>query len=276
MALLHQPLHSQTHSIEQLESKVAGQEKAKKELEQFLAKNRDMALKAEKELASKLRKTKKALRQSKTAESRLKSKLDKAILDAYERELPEAEHDREDHESLDSAHDALERALQEKSALQADLDDITQQLTSTRHELSEAQINALTEQLATANRANTELSATLDSTKAELSAEEQEAAGLTESLNRANSSLEVANQVITQKGSAISTLKSTQATQKALQEKIDQLSAHDLEDHQRLEAANEAKRLSDETIRDLQGKVEAATAYDAEVQIRLQAEEEAK
>ncbi|KAH7187146.1 hypothetical protein DER44DRAFT_800676 [Fusarium oxysporum] len=314
MTLLRQQLHSQIHSIEQLESKVAGQEKAKKELGQLLAKNREMALKAEKELANKLRKTEKALRQSKTAESRLKSKLDKTILEAYEREQREAEHDREDHESIDSAHDALERALQEKAALQAELDATIQQLTSTRHELSvaqeametcknncqakEAQISALTEQLATANRVNTELSATLDSTKAALSAKEQEAAGLTESLNQANSSLEAANQAIAQKDSAISTLEaslagaqeerdqkikllqelqeSTQATQKALQDKIDQLSAHDLEDHQRLEAANEAKRLSDESIRDLQAKVDAATAHDAEVQSRLQAEEEAK
>ncbi|KAH7231642.1 uncharacterized protein BKA55DRAFT_653623 [Fusarium redolens] len=314
MTLLRQQLHSQIHSIEQLESKVAGQEKAKKELGQLLAKNREMALKAEKELANKLRKTEKALRQSKTAESRLKSKLDKTILEAYEREQREAEHDREDHESIDSAHDALERALQEKAALQAELDATIQQLTSTRHELSvaqeametcknncqakEAQISALTEQLATANRVNTELSATLDSTKAALSAKEQEAAGLTESLNQANSSLEAANQAIAQKDSAISTLDaslagaqeerdqkikllqelqdSTQATQKALQDKIDQLSAHDLEDHQRLEAANEAKRLSDESIRDLQAKVDAATAHDAEVQSRLQAEEEAK
>ncbi|KAF4439144.1 hypothetical protein FACUT_4381 [Fusarium acutatum] len=314
MTLLRQQLHSQVHNIGELESKVAGQEKVKKELQQLLAKNREMALKAEKELANKLKNTEKALRRSKTAESRLKGKLDKTILEEHERELREAEHDREDHASLDSAHDALERALQEKAALQAELDNTSQQLTSTRHELSvaqeametcknncqakEAQINALTEQLAAANRTNTELSASLDSTKAELSSKEQEAASLTESLNQANTNLTAANQTISENNSAISTLEaglagaqeerdqkikllqelqeSTQATQKALQDKIEELSAHDLEDHQRIEAANEAKRLSDESIRDLQTKVDAATAHDAEVQARLQAEEEAK
>ncbi|KAF5672300.1 hypothetical protein FHETE_3798 [Fusarium heterosporum] len=314
MTLLRQQLNNQAHLVEQLESTVAGQEKAKRELEQRLAKSRATALKAERDLANKLQSVEKALRLSKTAESRLKSKLDKTILEDHERWQREAEHDREDHASLDAARDSLQEALQQKATLQAELDEKSQQLTSTQHDLSvaeetlrtckrnctdkEAQISALTEQLAVANRTNTELSASLDSTKAQLSTKEQEVAGLSESLNQANSSLSEANQTIAQNSGAIVTLevnlaaaqeerdqklalleglqRSTQDTQKALQDKIDELSAHDLEDHQRLEAANEAKRLSEESIRDLQSKIDAANTHDADVQRRLQAEEEAK
>ncbi|KAM0342919.1 hypothetical protein ACHAPU_009123 [Fusarium lateritium] len=314
MTLLRQQLHNQSHLIQQLESTVAGQEKAKRELEQRLASSRAAALKAERDLATKLQGVEKALRQSKTAESRLKSNLDKTILEEHERWQREAEHDREDHASLDAAHDSLQQALQQKAALQRELDEKSQQVTSTQHDLNVAhetlrtcksncaekdtQIGALTEQLTVANRTNTDLSSSLDNTKAELSTKEQEVASLTESLNQANSSLSEANQTIAQKSSTITTLeaslaavqeerdqklalledlqRSTQDTQKALQDKIDQLGAHDLEDHQRLQAANEAKRLSEESIRDLQTRIDDANTHDADVQRRLQAEEEAK
>ncbi|KAH6960288.1 hypothetical protein DER45DRAFT_627383 [Fusarium avenaceum] len=314
MTLLRQQLHNQSHIVEQLESTVAGQEKTKHELEQRLAKSRASALKAERDLANRLQSVERALRQSKTAESRLKSKLDKTLLEEHERWQREAEHDREDHAAIDSAHDSLQKALQEKAALQAELDEKSQQLTSTQHDLNvaqeamencknncaakDAQIAALTDQLAVANRTNTDLSASLDSTRAQLSSKEQEVATLTESLSQANSNLSDANQTINEKTGAITTLeaslagaqeerdqklkllddlqKSTEDTQKALQDKIDELSAHDLQDHERLEAANEAKRLSEESVRDLQSKVEAANAHDADVQRRLQAEAEAK
>ncbi|KAH7142895.1 hypothetical protein B0J13DRAFT_51561 [Dactylonectria estremocensis] len=314
MTLLRQQLHAQAHKVERLETTVAGQEKAKKELEERLAKGRATALKVEKDLARKLRNSEKALRQSQTAEKRLKDKLDKTLLEEHERWLQEAEHDREDHESIDAAHDALERALQEKAALQAELDSKSLELGSTQHKLNaaketlgackqnceakEAEIKALIDQLAVANRTNTELSTSLDAATAQLSAKEQEVAAATQALGEAARNLAEANEKITQKDSAISTLeanlsaaaeerdqklklledlqKSTEETQKALQDKIGELSAHDLEDHQRLEAANEAKRLSDESVRDLQAKIEAANAHDAENQTRLAAEEEAK
>ncbi|KAH7161898.1 hypothetical protein EDB81DRAFT_925710 [Dactylonectria macrodidyma] len=314
MTLLRQQLHAQAHKVAQLETTVAGQEKVKQGLEERLAKGRATALKVEKDLARKLRNTEKALRQSKTAEKRLKDKLDKTLLEEHERWLQEAEHDREDHESIDSAHDALERVLQEKAALQAELDSKSLELSSTQHDLDaaketlsackqnceakEAEIKALIDQLAAANRTNTELSTSLDAATAQLSAKEQEVAAAAQALGEVTRNLAEANEKITQKDSAISTLeanlsaateerdqklklledlqKSTEETQKALQDKIDELSAHDLEDHQRLEAANEAKRLSEESVSDLQAKIEAANAHDAENQRRLAAEEEAK
>ncbi|RGP77228.1 hypothetical protein FLONG3_4743 [Fusarium longipes] len=314
MTLLRRQFHDQSHKVEELESTVGRQAKEHRELEQRLASTRATATRTERDLASKLRNAEKALQQSKAAEGRLKSKLDKTLLEEHERWQREAEHDREDHASLDAAHDALEKALQEKTALQSELDTKIQEHTVTKHELSVAQetlvnckanceeknsrIDALTQQLATANRTNTELSASVQSATAQLSSKDQEIADLTQSLNQANSNLATANQAITQKDSAISSLEaslagvqeerdqklklledlqqSTQATQKALQDKIDELSTHDLEDHQRLEAATEAKRLSDESIKDLQAKVDAANAHDADVQRRLQAEEEAK
>ncbi|KAM5341288.1 hypothetical protein ACJ41O_014319 [Fusarium nematophilum] len=314
MTLLRQQLHAQVHKVEQLETTVAGQEKAKQELEQRLAKGRATALKVEKDLARKLRNTEKALRQSQTAEGRLKEKLDKTLVEEHERWLQEAEHDRQDHESIDAAHDALERALQEKAALQAELDSKSLELSSTKHELSAAEdalrackqnceakaaeIRALTDQLAAANRTNTELSTSLSAASAQLAAKEQEVAAANQALGEATRNLADANEKITQKDTTISALeanlsaateerdqklklledlqKSAEETQKALQDKIDELSAHDLEDHQRLEAANEAKRLSEESVRDLQAKIEAANAQDADNQRRLAAEEEAK
>ncbi|KAI1073247.1 hypothetical protein LB507_010774 [Fusarium sp. FIESC RH6] len=314
MTLLRRQLHDQSHKVGQLESTVSGYVKTQQELEQRLASTRATAIRTERDLASKLRITERALQQSKAAEGRLKSKLDKTLLEEHERWQREAEHDREDHVSLDAAHDALEKAIQEKAALQEELDTKSQQLTATKHELSvaqesivsckancgekDSQINTLTQQLATANRTNTEISASLDSITAQLTSKSPEVAGLTESLNQVNSSLTTANQTIVQRDSTIATLEaslvgvqgerdqklkiledlqqSTQATQKALQDKIEELSAHDLEDHQRVDAANEAKRLSDESIRDLQAKVDAANAHDADVQKRLRVEEEAK
>ncbi|KAM0230531.1 hypothetical protein ACHAP5_011342, partial [Fusarium lateritium] len=69
---------------------------------------------------------------------------------------------------------------------------------------------------------------------------------------------------------------STQDTQKALQDNTEELSAHDLLDHQRLEAAKGAKWLSKESIRDLQSKVDAANFHDANVLRRLHTEAEVK
>ncbi|PTD08070.1 hypothetical protein FCULG_00005582, partial [Fusarium culmorum] len=288
MTLLRQQLSDQSHRVESLESK--------------------------RDLTGKLRNVERALQQSKVAEGRLKTKLDKTLLEEHERWEREAEHDRADHVSLDAAYDALEKAQQEKAVLQAALDNNSQGLAATKQELSIAQqaistckanceeknlqISTLTQQLATANRTNTELSASIDSATAELTSKNQEIADLAESLGQANTQLATANQTVTQQASTIATLEaslagvqeerdqklklledlqqSTQATQKALQDKIDELSSHDLEDHQRLEAATEAKRLSDESIKDLQAKVDAANAHDADVQARLQAEEEAK
>jgi chromosome segregation ATPase len=314
MTLLRQQFRDQSHKVEQLESTVTRQVREQQELEQRLASTRSTAIRTERDLASKLRIAEKALQQSKAAEGRLKSKLDKTLLEEHERWKREAEHDRDDHASLDAAHDALEKALQDKAALQSELDVKIQELTVTKHELTATQdalgncktaceeknsrIDTLTQQLATANRTNTELSASIQSATAQLTSKGQEIADLTESLSQANSNLATANQVIAQKDSVIATLEaslagvqeerdqklklledlqqSTQATQKALQDKIDELSTHDLEDHQRLEAATEAKRLSDESIKDLQAKVDAANAHDADVQRRLQVEEEAK
>ncbi|KAH6889666.1 hypothetical protein B0T10DRAFT_561255 [Thelonectria olida] len=335
MTLLREQLHAQAHVVERLEVTVAGQEKVNKELEQRLAKSRAAAAKAEKDLVRKLRNSEKALQRSKTAESRLKDKLDKTLLEEHERWLQEMEHEREDHASIDSAHDALERALQEKAAIQAELDAKSQELTSTQHELDaakeqlsackkncenkEAEIKTLTEQLATANRTNTELSGNLDAANSQLAAKEQEVADVTKALGDVTKDLAEANEKITQKDSTISNLeasladangkiaekdasistleanlaattedrdqkaklledlqKATEETHKALQDKIDELSAHDLEDHQRLQAAEEAKRISDQSIKDLQEKLDAANAHDAEDHQRLQAEEEAK
>ncbi|KAF5244670.1 hypothetical protein FAUST_2186 [Fusarium austroamericanum] len=314
MTLLRQQLRDQSHRVESLESKVSAQAHEQQELEQRLANTRSTATRTERDLTGKLRNTERALQQSKAAEGRLKTKLDKTLLEEHERWEREAEHDRADHASLDAAYDALEKAQQEKAVLQAALDNNSQELAATKQELSIAQqaistcktnceekssqITTLTQQLATANRTNTELSASIDSATAELASKNQEIADLTESLGQVNTQLATANQTVTQQASTIATLEaslagvqeerdqklklledlqqSTQATQKALQDKIDELSSHDLEDHQRLEAATEAKRLSDESIKDLQAKVDAANAHDAEVQARLQAEEEAK
>ncbi|KAM0359513.1 hypothetical protein ACHAP4_003105 [Fusarium culmorum] len=314
MTLLRQQLSDQSHRVESLESKVSAQAHEQQELEQRLANTRSVATRTERDLTGKLRNVERALQQSKAAEGRLKTKLDKTLLEEHERWEREAEHDRADHVSLDSAYDALEKAQQEKAVLQAALDNNSQELAATKQELSIAQqaistckanceeknlqISTLTQQLATANRTNTELSASIDSATAELTSKNQEIADLTESLGQANTQLATANQTVTQQASTIATLEaslagvqeerdqklklledlqqSTQATQKALQDKIDELSSHDLEDHQRLEAATEAKRLSDESIKDLQAKVDAANAHDADVQARLQAEEEAK
>ncbi|KAI5463870.1 hypothetical protein BGZ63DRAFT_382475 [Mariannaea sp. PMI_226] len=321
MTLLRQQLHAQSHKVAQLEAAVAGAEKVNQDLEQRLEESRAAALKTEQELAQKLRITEKALSQSKAAEKRLKNKLDKTLLEEHERWLQEVQHEKEDHASIDAAHDALERALQEKAALQAELDSKSQELISTKHELEvareqlvackencqskEAEIRALTEQLATANRTNTELSGSLDTANAQLAAKEQELADanttlgdVNKALSDATQQLTEANEKITQKDTAISTLeanlatvnedrdqksklledlqKSNEETQTALQAKIDELSAHDLEDHQRLQAAEEAKRLSEESVRELQARVEAANAHDAETQARLAAEEEAK
>ncbi|KAM0366706.1 hypothetical protein ACHAPK_008178 [Fusarium culmorum] len=314
MTLLRQQLSDQSHRVESLESKVSAQAHEQQELEQRLANTRSVATRTERDLTGKLRNVERALQQSKAAEGRLKTKLDKTLLEEHERWEREAEHDRADHVSLDAAYDALEKAQQEKAVLQAALDNNSQGLAATKQELSIAQqaistckanceeknlqISTLTQQLATANRTNTELSASIDSATAELTSKNQEIADLAESLGQANTQLATANQTVTQQASTIATLEaslagvqeerdqklklledlqqSTQATQKALQDKIDELSSHDLEDHQRLEAATEAKRLSDESIKDLQAKVDAANAHDADVQARLQAEEEAK
>ncbi|CEI61638.1 hypothetical protein FVEN_g2706 [Fusarium venenatum] len=314
MTLLRQQLRDQSRRVQSLELKVSGQANEQQELEQRLANTRDLAAKTESDLTSKLRNTERALQQSKAAEGRLKNKLDKTLLEEHERWEREAKHDRADHASLDAAYDALEKSQQDKTALQSELDNKIQELAATKHELNVAQeamstckanceekssqIETLTQQLATANRTNTELSASIDSTAAQLTSKNQEIADLTESLNQANNQLATANQTIAHQASTIATLEaslagvqderdqklklledlqeSTQATQKALQDKIDELSAHDLDDHQRLEAATEAKRLSDESIKDLQAKVDAANAHDADVQARLQAEEEAK
>ncbi|KAM0304871.1 hypothetical protein ACHAPM_002988 [Fusarium culmorum] len=314
MTLLRQQLSDQSHRVESLESKVSAQAHEQQELEQRLSNTRSVATRTERDLTGKLRNVERALQQSKAAEGRLKTKLDKTLLEEHERWEREAEHDRADHVSLDAAYDALEKAQQEKAVLQAALDNNSQELAATKQELSIAQqaistckanceeknlqISTLTQQLATANRTNTELSASIDSATAELTSKNQEIADLTESLGQANTQLATANQTVTQQASTIATLEaslagvqeerdqklklledlqqSTQATQKALQDKIDELSSHDLEDHQRLEAATEAKRLSDESIKDLQAKVDAANAHDADVQARLQAEEEAK
>ncbi|KAM0371895.1 hypothetical protein ACHAPY_009842 [Fusarium culmorum] len=314
MTLLRQQLSDQSHRVESLESKVSAQAHEQQELEQRLANTRSVATRTERDLTGKLRNVERALQQSKAAEGRLKTKLDKTLLEEHERWEREAEHDRADHVSLDAAYDALEKAQQEKAVLQAALDNNSQELAATKQELSIAQqaistckanceeknlqISTLTQQLATANRTNTELSASIESATAELTSKNQEIADLAESLGQANTQLATANQTVTQQASTIATLEaslagvqeerdqklklledlqqSTQATQKALQDKIDELSSHDLEDHQRLEAATEAKRLSDESIKDLQAKVDAANAHDADVQARLQAEEEAK
>ncbi|RGP67597.1 hypothetical protein FSPOR_5784 [Fusarium sporotrichioides] len=314
MTLLRQQLCDQSHRVERLESQVSGQAEEQQELEQRLANTRDAATKTERDLTSKLRNIERALQQSKAAEGRLKNKLDKTLLEEHERWEREAEHDKADHASLDAAYDALEAAQRDKAALQSELDNKSQELTATKHELSvaqeaigsckancdekSAQIDTLTQQLATANRTNTELSASISSTTAQLAAKTQEITDLTESLSQVNNQLTTANQTITEQASTIATLEanltgvqeerdqklkllgdlqqSTQATQKALQDKIDELSSHDLEDHQRLDAATEAKRLSDESIKDLQARVDAANAHDAGVQARLQAEEEAR
>ncbi|KAK7429057.1 hypothetical protein QQZ08_004464 [Neonectria magnoliae] len=314
MALLREQLHAQTHRVENLETTVAGQEKANHNLEQRLVKNRAAALKAEKELARKLRLAEKAVQKSQTAESRLKQKLDKTLLEEHEKWLRELEHESEDHREIDESHDALERSLQEKATLRAELDSKSEQLTSALHELEiakerlsickkncddkEAEKTVLTDQLASVNRANTDLYANIDALNAKLAASKQEVLNTTKTLADTTKELTESNEKIVLKDSAISSLettlggvkedrdqkiklledvqKSSEETQKALQGKIEELSAHDLEDHQRLEAAVEAKRLSEESVKDLQAKVEEAKAHDEEDHKRLEAEEEAK
>ncbi|KPM45732.1 hypothetical protein AK830_g760 [Neonectria ditissima] len=314
MALLRERLHAQTHKIENLETTVAGQDKAYHDLEQRLAKGRAAALKTEKELARKLRLSEKAVQKSQAAESRLKQKLDKTLLEEHEKWLREMEHENEDHKAIDESHDALERALQEKAALRTELDSKSEQLTSTSHELEiakerlsackkncddkEAEKLILTEQLSSVNRASTDLYANIDALNAKLAASEQEVLNTAKNLADKTKELTEINEKVVLKDSTISSLetalggikedrdqkiklledvqKSAEDTQKALQAKIEELSAHDLEDHQRLEAAEEAKRLSEESVKELQAKVEEAKVHDEEDHKRLEAEEEAK
>src|SRR5690348_8025426 len=102
MTLLRRQLHDQSHKVGQLESTVSGYVKTQQELEQRLASTRATAIRTERDLASKLRITERALQQSKAAEGHLKSKLDKTLLEEHERWQREAEHDKEDHMSLDA------------------------------------------------------------------------------------------------------------------------------------------------------------------------------
>ncbi|KAH8706196.1 hypothetical protein BGZ61DRAFT_516912 [Ilyonectria robusta] len=314
LTLLREQLREQTTALELLEVTASGQEKANQDFEDRMAENRAASLKAEKELARKLRITEKALHKSQASENRLKEKLGRRVLEEHEAWVREREHDKEDHESIDAAHDALDQALQEKASLQAELDSKSEQLTSVSHELETAQerlsvckhnceekdaeISTLTDQLASANRANTALYASVEDLNAQLTTKDQEISDINQSLADKATELAEVNESIVAKDGTITTLeaalanvkderdqkiqlledvqKSAEETQSALQAKIEELSAHDLEDHQRMEAAEEAKRISEESIKELQDRVDAARAQDEEAHRKLEAEEEAK